>query len=125
VFVILVVLQGLAALLADRLSRRGVDPVPQPRRAAGAAAGLAVAVWAGAMAGLVADPPFTAATGAMLGAVVGVAAPLGDLVGGAVKQGAGVVRSGGPVHGFDTLGVFDAPLVCAPFVYWAYTLFVL
>jgi len=86
----------------------------------GAAAGFAVSVLVGLIAGIVMNPPFDVATGLTLGAGIGVLTPVGDLAFSAIKRSAGVKSSGsylGPLGG--ALDVLDGLLFVAPAFYWA------
>jgi len=83
-------------------------------------AGFAASVIIGTIAGAVWDPPFDLRSGPLLGAAMGLLAPIGELAFTVVKRSAGVRSSGaylGPMGG--ALDAVDGVLFAAPAFYWA------
>jgi phosphatidate cytidylyltransferase len=99
--------------------RRRLWPAVSPAKSwEGAVGGLLGAVALGALARWGFAPQLTLAEALSLGALVGIAAPVGDLVESLLKREAGVKDSSSliPGHG-GVLDRFDAVFFCAPFVY--------
>ena len=84
----------------------------------GAIGGFSAAVILGALIGMF-SPFYNFQQGLILGVVLGVVGPLGDLVESAIKRGAGVKDSGTllPGHG-GILDRIDSVIACAPILYY-------
>jgi phosphatidate cytidylyltransferase len=113
--------QGFAFITGRIFGRHPLAPRVSPAKSwEGLAGGTIATLVAGLVAGLVLHPPFTVASGLILGAVIAVAAPIGDLAESALKRGAGVKDSGRWLPGQGgALDVLDGLLFSAPIFYWA------
>ncbi len=121
-FGLMVVGADIAAFVVGRLRARHELTLrtSRTRTTEGAAAGFVVSVLIGLVSGLVWNPPFDVRSGLLLGAAMGILAPVGDLVFSALKRSAGVRASGsylGPMGG--ALDAIDSVLFAAPAFYWA------
>jgi phosphatidate cytidylyltransferase len=107
--------------IGRRLGRRALAPVVSPRKTVeGYIAGVIVAIGVGAAFGLA--PPFELADGLLIGAVVAIVAPIGDLAVSVVKRALGVKDMGYilPGHG-GVLDRVDAMIVTIPALWIAYS----
>jgi phosphatidate cytidylyltransferase len=108
--------------VGSRMGRRALAPEVSPNKTVeGLVAGMAASLLTGAVvAEIIAVTPWTSLSdGLLLGLVVGVFAPLGDLCESMLKRDLGLKDFGSllPGHG-GVLDRFDAMLFCLPAVYY-------
>ena len=124
--VIVAVVADIAAFLVGRaVGSRAMAPNVSPGKTVeGFTGGLIAAIVAGAIIGKELAPWGGMKHGLVLGLVVGVAAPLGDLMESMIKRDLGVKDTGSvlPGHG-GLLDRFDSVLVALPAAFYVATLF--
>jgi phosphatidate cytidylyltransferase len=101
------------------LGKRKFAPVVSPNKTwEGAIGGFLATAILGILIGAFSST-FTVRQGLVLGLVLGILAPIGDLLESAIKRGAGVKDSGTllPGHG-GVLDRIDSVLICAPVFYY-------
>jgi phosphatidate cytidylyltransferase len=107
-----------AFFAGSALGKRKLAPRISPNKTwEGTIGGFAASVLLGLV--IAALSRFTAGQGLLLGVILGVIGPLGDLAESALKRGAGVKDSGAllPGHG-GVLDRIDSVIVCAPLLYY-------
>jgi phosphatidate cytidylyltransferase len=110
-----------AYLVGSAWGRHRLMPSVSPAKSwEGTVAALAAGAGTGALlASVVPDLGWDAASGALLGLLLGLGALVGDLMESRLKRGAGVKDAGSLLLGHGgVLDRFDSTLVCAPLLYY-------
>jgi phosphatidate cytidylyltransferase len=116
-------LNDVGAYVAGRaIGRHPMAPAISPSKTwEGFAGGTIATMIASAVVAWQLDPPFTLGRALILGALVALAAPAGDLIESAMKREAGIKDAGGliPGHG-GALDLIDSLLISAPVFFYAF-----